>query len=174
MTRTTLLILLPALALAGLLATPATRGHGGADHDHDHDHAHPPVNPTQFHGVIPILNVKSVEDSLEHYTRVLGFRADWDWPADQDDKTFASVTNGTATVFLCEDGQGSAGVWTYYTVANLDALHRNYRKTGADITQAPRDEPWGMREMLVKDIDGHVLRIGQALPHDHTHGQQSI
>ncbi|NBB96460.1 MAG: hypothetical protein GVY16_12080 [Planctomycetes bacterium] len=171
MTRTTLLILLPALALAGLLVSPATRGHGGADHDHEHDHAHPPVNPTQFHGVIPILNVKSVEDSLEHYTQVLGFKADWDWPADQDDKTFASVTNGSVTVFLCEDGQGSAGVWTYYTVANLDALHRNYRKTGADITQAPRDEPWGMREMLVKDLDGHMLRIAQPLPHEEQHAR---
>ncbi len=161
MTRTPCL-LLAAITLVAVSMPTLTRGHG----DHPHPHAAPPaVNPTQFGRVIPILNVSSVEKSIAHYTQVLGFKADWDWPADEADKTFASVTNGAVTVFLCEGGQGGAGVWTFYHVANIDALHRNYRKTGAEVMQEPRDEPWGMREMLVKDIDGHVMRIAQPLPH---------
>ena len=31
---------------------------------------------------------------------------------------------------------------------------------GATIKKEPVDEPWGAREMLVEDLDGHVLRIG--------------
>jgi hypothetical protein len=31
------------------------------------------------------------------------------------------------------------------------------------ITEPPTDKPWGMREMLVEDMDGHTLRIGAPL-----------
>ena len=76
------------------------------------------AGPTKFNSLIPILNVKSVEKSIE------------------------------------------------YNLADVDALHKEYQASGADITQPPTDKPWGMREMLVKDIDGHVLRIGQPI-HEH-------
>jgi len=125
-----------------------------------------PVGPTNFNGAIPILNVKSVEKSIEYYTTVLGFKKHWDWPAEDDNKTFASITNGKAEVFLCEGAQGSPGVWICYNVADVDAVHKQYLAAKADITSPPADKPWGMREMLVRDLDGHVLRIGQELPEE--------
>lgn len=124
----------------------------------------PPVVP--FERVIPILNVKSVADSIDHYTRVLGFQKHWDWPAGAELKTFASLRKGEAEVFLCQGGQGSSGVWLYFDVGDVDGLHSRYREAGADITEPPTNQPWGMREMLVRDIDGHVLRIGQPLEAD--------
>jgi uncharacterized glyoxalase superfamily protein PhnB len=127
---------------------------------HDKD---APMGPTKLHSPIPILNVKSVEKSIEHYTTVLGFDKHWDWPGDKPDKTFASITNGKAEIFLCEGGQGSSGTWVYYGVDNIDDLHRQYVAAKADIMSPPADKPWGMREMLVRDIDGHVLRIGQGI-----------
>jgi uncharacterized glyoxalase superfamily protein PhnB len=129
-----------------------------------HD-ANAPVKPTQFSGVIPILNVKSVEKSIEYYTTVLGFEKHFDWPEDAD-KKFGSVTNGKVELFLCEGEQGSAGTWIYYNVADVDALHKQYQASKADIRRPPTDEPWAMREMLVRDIDGHVLRIGQSIPEE--------
>ena len=54
----------------------------GAHEDHDND-----LGPTAFTAMTPILNVASVEASIEHYTSVLGFSKDWDWPAEEEDKT---------------------------------------------------------------------------------------
>ena len=124
-----------------------------------------PVKPTQFHGIVPILNVKSVEKSIEHYTTVLGFEKHWDWP-EGPDKTFASITNGKAEIFLCEGAQGSPGTWICYHLKDVDGLHKQYVERKADIVRAPKDEPWGMRELFVRDIDGHILRIGQELPEE--------
>ena len=116
--------------------------------------------PTAFTAMTPILNVASVEASIEHYTSVLGFNKDWDWPAEEEDKTFASISNGAVHVFLAENGQGARPVWIYYNVGDVDKLHEEYAAAGATIKQEPVDEPWGAREMLVEDLDGHVLRIG--------------
>ncbi len=57
------------------------------------------------------LNDPSVEASIEHYTAVLGFNKDWDWP-EEEDKTFASVSNGVATIYLTENVQGAEAVGT--------------------------------------------------------------
>lgn len=115
---------------------------------------------TAFTAITPILNVESVESSIAHYTSVLGFKKNWDWPADEEDKTFASISNGEVTVFLSEKGQGARPVWIYYSVDNVDELHEKLARTGAEIRQKPVERPWGAREMLVADKDGHILRIG--------------
>ena len=128
-----------------------------ADAHEENDNGH---GSTAFTAMMPILNVASVEASIEHYTSVLGFNKDWDWPAEEEDKTFASISNGEVHVFLAENSQGARPVWIYYNVGDVDKLHEEYVAAGAVITQEPVDRPWGAREMLVEDLDGHVLRIG--------------
>ena len=123
----------------------------------EHDNSH---GSTAFTSMTPILNVASVEASIEHYTSVLGFNKDWDWPAEEEDKTFAAISNGEVHVFLSENSQGARPVWIYYNVGDVDKLHEEYAAAGAVINQKPVDRPWGAREMLVEDLDGHVLRIG--------------
>lgn len=123
------------------------------------DETGPPVAEPRgrFGGLVPILSVRSVPASIEHYTRVLGFRMDWDWgkPA-----TFASVSRDSARIFLCQGVQGHAGTWLSIFVDDVDHVHREYVASGATIRQPPTNFPWGMREMNVEDPDGHRLRIG--------------
>lgn len=145
------------LAAAAVAAIAAGLISIAAAHEDDHTPAEP--GPTAFTAMTPILNVKSVEASIEHYTSVLGFRKEWDWPAEEEDKTFASLSNGRARIFLAENNQGARPVWIYYGVDDVDSLHQQYLGAGARITQEPFDQPWA-REMLVADLDGHVLRIG--------------
>jgi uncharacterized glyoxalase superfamily protein PhnB len=45
-------------------------------------------------------------------------------------------------------------------VADVDALHEEYKKSGAIIRQSPTNMPWGVREMNVQDPDGHRFRMG--------------
>lgn len=138
-----------AVVIAGIVVS--------ADAHEEHDNGH---GSTAFTAMTPILNVASVEASIEHYTSVLGFNKDWDWPAEEEDKTFASISNGVVHVFLAENSQGARPVWIYYNVGDVDKLYEEYAAAGAVVTQEPVDEPWGAREMLVEDLDGHVLRIG--------------
>jgi uncharacterized glyoxalase superfamily protein PhnB len=47
----------------------------------------------------------------------------------------------------------------YAGLDDIDAIHRSCVARGLDVTMAPTDEPWGVREMHVRHPDGHVFRI---------------
>ena len=106
----------------------------------------------EFRDVNPILHVKDVEASIEHYTKVLGFTFNW------RASVFASVYRGNVNIFLCEDEQGQSGTWVWIDVSDADALHAEYAAAGAKIRSAPQKYQWGY-EMQVEDIDGNVLRL---------------
>ena len=110
----------------------------------------------EFSGAVPILNVKSFAASIDYYVNKLGFKKEWDWgnPAD-----FGCVGRGEAQIFLCEGSQGHPGMWISIFLEDVDALHEEYKKSGAIILGPPRNYPWGSREMLIEDLDGHRLRM---------------
>ena len=113
--------------------------------------------PCKFESLTPILNVKSIRDSINYYVNILGFSQDWDWG---DPPTFASVSRDDVCIFLCQGAQGQSGTWMSIFVEDVDSLYADYQAQGAIIRQAPTNFPWGVREMNIEDPDGHRLRIG--------------
>ena len=121
-----------------------------------------------FSWMTPVLCVSNLARSLEHYESVLGFDVSWKWSQagafdDQDEPTFACVARGEISLFLCQQGQGHPGAWICLNLRNreeLEQVYREYEARGADIVEAPTDCPWGMREMIVRDPDENVFRIG--------------
>jgi hypothetical protein len=47
---------------------------------------------------------------------------------------------------------------------DVDAYHAAVVQTGAEVIQPPADRPWGVREMLVRDPNAHVIRFGHGIP----------
>jgi uncharacterized glyoxalase superfamily protein PhnB len=111
----------------------------------------------RFDSAVPILNVRNVTTSIDYYVNTLGFEKEWAWG---DPPTFGCVWRDRVRIFLCQDGQGSPGTWISIFVQDVDDLYEDYRRKGAIIDEAPTNYPWGVREMNVKDLDGHCLRIG--------------
>jgi uncharacterized glyoxalase superfamily protein PhnB len=50
------------------------------------------------------------------------------------------------------------------STSDLAALYQEYQAKAVKLTEPPTDQHWGMREMLVTDVDGHTLRIGVPRP----------
>jgi catechol 2,3-dioxygenase-like lactoylglutathione lyase family enzyme len=111
-----------------------------------------PLRPG-FEGVKPILRVRDVRASIEHYVNVLGFKVDWETPI------FASVSRDRAHLFLSEGDQGNPGSWVWMSVTDAAALFEEYSRKGARIRHPPTNYEWAY-EMQVEDIDGNVLRVG--------------
>ena len=108
----------------------------------------------EFGGVCPVLPVGKLTASIDHYVRRLGFTLDW-----REGDTFASVSRGRCTLFLCEGGQGHPGTWVWIGLGDVEALFEEYRGSGAKIRHPPTNYPWAL-EMQVEDLDGNVLRLG--------------
>lgn len=121
-----------------------------------------------FTWLTPVLCVTDLRKSLIHYEQVLGFEVSWQWSEDDafeqaSKPTFACVTRGDCSIFLCDNGQGNLGAWLCLnlgTLEELDQVFWEYKESGANIVEAPTDCSWGMREMLVQDLDGNVFRVG--------------
>lgn len=111
----------------------------------------------RFECLTPILNVSDMQASLDHFTQKLGFDVEWRWG---EPTGFACVSRDGVELFLCENAQGGGSVWISIFVDDVDLLHKEYRERGVDIVQPPTNFPWGVREMNVRDPDGHRFRFG--------------
>ncbi|GAA4083915.1 VOC family protein [Mucilaginibacter panaciglaebae] len=111
----------------------------------------------KIESVIPILYSDDVKRSIAYYTDVLGFEEHWSW---DEEPSFGGVVDGNTAIFFCKGNQGHKGTWLAINVDNVDEYFETIKSKGALILSEPDTKPWFMREMLVKDPDGHILRIG--------------
>ena len=110
---------------------------------------------------VPILPVRDARASVDYYRQKLGFDLDWEYESESGPPRFVSVSRGDVTLFLSEHpGEGAPNTLVYVYVDDVDALYRELDKGGARVEAAPKLTPWGTKEMLVRDPDGHTLRFG--------------
>ena len=116
-----------------------------------------------FRHSVPILYSSDVKKSIEYYIEVLGFDIKWEW---DDPPTFGGVSKDGVELFFCKEGQGHPGTWIAIMVDNVDTLHERIKTRGGKIISAPENKEWNLREMLVQDPDGHIIRFGQPITFD--------
>jgi hypothetical protein len=76
--------------------------------------------------------------------------------------TFAEVSRGACAMMLAQPVHGAPGMRLYFdpdTPAELEAIHHEFQHSAARIVEPPDDKPWGMRELLVQDLDVHTYGI---------------
>lgn len=54
---------------------------------------------------------------------------------------------------------GDAGIAPSFRVANVDSVVKAALEAGATLVDAPADQPWGEREAVLRDADGHLIMI---------------
>ena len=116
---------------------------------------------TAIRQAIPILSVRDLRTSIEYYQGKLGFENSWGWDAEE---SFGGVSHSGVDIYF-----GHPGTWIFLAVVAVAALHRDLAERGAEIHDPPSDCPWGMREMIVADPDGHRIRFATRVGHGHGH-----
>jgi len=140
-------------------------------HDHD-DHAE--AGPRHFFGVVPVFLVDDVTAAAEHYRDALGFDIDFLWG---EPPTYAGVSRDDAVIHLrlsqpsgrrnsvAAAGYGN-GVDALIVVSALDELFAELKQRGARLLSEPADQPYGMREFEVEDLNGYRLLLTEELEED--------
>jgi len=113
-----------------------------------------------FEGIVPILYSENVERSIAYYMEQLAFDEKWAW---DHPTTFGGVSKDSVRLFFCLKGLGQPGTWIAINVDNVDEYYQTINARGAKILSAPKDMEWFMREMLVEDPDGHIIRFGHGI-----------
>jgi uncharacterized glyoxalase superfamily protein PhnB len=51
-------------------------------------------------------------------------------------------------------------------VKGVDAYHREIAERGAQVSSGPTDQPYGIREIGLRDVNGVGIVFGQDIEHD--------
>jgi catechol 2,3-dioxygenase-like lactoylglutathione lyase family enzyme len=121
-----------------------------------------------FKPAIPHVFVRDFPAALAYYTGPLGFRLLFDFG---DPPFYAHVARDQAVLAIrrvskpvLDHTAGDDLLSAFIEVADANALHAALQAAGAHIRQAPRDEPWGMRSVIVSDLDGNLICLASSLP----------
>ena len=119
-------------------------------------------------GSAPILLVKDVVASANHYRDCLGFSYERFWG---EPPCFCILRRDGFHLMLREVEDPKAVVphyrfvenmWNvYFWVDAVDALYEELRGRGATIDYELCEQPYGCREFGIKDLDGYDIAFGQ-------------
>lgn len=113
-----------------------------------------------FESIVPILYSTDISRSIAYYMDQLAFDDKWQW---DDPATFGGVSKNCVRIFFCLNNQGHPGTWIAVNMDDVDAYYEIIRTRGAIILLPPADKEWFMREMLVQDPNGHMIRFGHGI-----------
>ncbi len=121
-------------------------------------------------GVIsPLLSVRNMRDTIEFYRNSLGFEMDMAFP-DADNPQYASLTKDEMSLMfdLAENiGIGSdeklgVGVNLYLNIdTDIDEYYDELKRKNVRIAVEIKDEPFGIRDFTVEDVNGYKLTFNQ-------------
>ena len=116
--------------------------------------------------IVPQFTVPDVVATAEYYRDVLGFNLLGLW---MDPPVFGMVERDGFEIFFNKartgttprTGRVAGGYDLYLRVLGLDAWAANLRSRGADIIEGPELRVYGQRELLVRDLNGLVIALGE-------------
>lgn len=117
--------------------------------------------------VAPQLAVPDVMQAAAYYRDVLGFDVAGTFG---DPPVHAIVERDAVQLFLGRSSDGAAtsnrslsptGIDAYIWIEGLDELIIDLKRRGADIIEGPITRVYGVREILVQDLNGFVIALGE-------------
>lgn len=118
--------------------------------------------------IAPQFFTTDIPNTLAYYKDKLGFDCLGTW---QDPPVYAIVARDKHAIhFRCAqppkanpDEYSDELLDAYLFIEDADALYSEYAARGVEFTRHVGDMPWGSREFVVKDCDGHLLAFGANL-----------
>jgi predicted enzyme related to lactoylglutathione lyase len=119
----------------------------------------PSSNPKQFVQGAPVLHVPDVVGTAAFYRDVLGFT--WDF----GDDTYAVVWRDNSAIHFVKGDTSPSGIHLFQWVKDVDAYYKEIVARGANLAQEPTNQPYGIREFGLSDLNGVGIVFGQDIEH---------
>ena len=115
----------------------------------------PSSSPTQFIQGAPVLDVASVEPTVEFFVTSLGFRCDF------QSSEYAVVWRDNAALHFTQSSDLPRPIRLFYWLVDVNAYYDELKRNGTDITTEIGDRDYGIRDFSVTDVNGYILVFGQ-------------
>ena len=108
-------------------------------------------------GIVPQLPVADVTAAQAWYRDVLGLEIAW-----TRGESFGAVRSRNVELFLAKSDARSPATFCVL-VDDADFAYALCRERNVAIAEPISSTPWGTREFALRDLDGHLLRIGHSI-----------
>jgi uncharacterized glyoxalase superfamily protein PhnB len=115
----------------------------------------PSSNPRQFVQSAAVLHVQNVAAAAAFYRDVLGFT--WDF----GDESYAVVWRDNSAIHFVKDDANPQGVHLFQWLKDIDGYYSEILERGATPATEPVNQPYGIREFAVIDVNGVRIVFGQ-------------
>ena len=105
------------------------------------------------------LGVRDVERSVAFYRRHLGFEV---LSTMGDEFALLGRDKVTVALVLASTPAVAAFAGCYLYVSDVEALHSACVADNVTITSPLTAHPWGTRDFVIRDPDGHQIALGQS------------
>ena len=107
---------------------------------------------------MPCFAVRDLEKAIGYYVESLGFKVSF-----RNGNVFAIVTRNQVEIGLSLDRSGDqAGRGgCYVKLQGVDSLHEELGSRGIHMVHELKTEAYGMREFMIRDLDGNTLNFGE-------------
>ncbi|NNC11298.1 glyoxalase [Planctomonas sp. JC2975] len=100
-----------------------------------------------------VVSVSDLERSLGVYAGALGLSVAWS----NDEVATLDADGVEVMLHRRQPTPGDHGIAATFTVDDVDQATTAAVTAGAEIVHGPDDEPWGERQAVLHDPDGHVI-----------------
>ena len=120
--------------------------------------------------ISPTLAVRNMKQTIQFYRASLGFKTGMTFP-NADNPEYADLSkDGMVLMFIPTENIGigkeekfGVGVNIYMQIdGDIDKYYNELKDKGVKIVVDIKDEPYGIRDFSVGDIDGYKLTFNQA------------
>ena len=121
--------------------------------------------------ISPTLAVKNMKQTIEFYKDSLGFKIGMAFP-DAENLEYADLSkDGMVIMFIPVENIGigreeklGVGVNLYMQIdGDIDEYYNELKGKGVKIAVAIKDEPYGIRDFSIEDINGYKLTFNQVV-----------
>jgi uncharacterized glyoxalase superfamily protein PhnB len=116
-----------------------------------------------FPAAVPEIPAANVDTAAAYYVHTLGFTFDWG----NDEGGIAGISRGDCRLFITNasfrESYGNVGpvlFWlNLHSKGEVDETFAQWKAAGASVVSEPEDKPWKLREFIVADPDGNLIRV---------------
>lgn len=117
----------------------------------------------KFPAAVPEVPAADVDRAAAYYVDKLGFTIDWG----DNQGGIAGVSRESCRLFITNrsfrESLGNIGPVLFWLNLNskdeVDELFTEWKTANANIVSEPEDKAWHLREFMVADLDGNLIRV---------------
>src|SRR5262249_49416605 len=121
----------------------------------------------KYKSAVPVIATADIRATVDYYVRVLDFKEHFLFG---DPPVYAGVERDGVLLYISLDADLAAAIRSsnlhpdiFLWVQNIDQVHEEHKRRGANIVGPISDRPWDARQYTIQDPNGYYVKVAEPI-----------